>query len=621
MITTPPSLYPSAKDAAISPTSIWSYGTINLTTRFIKRVGSGIQGLNPLVITVSGAVYNGTEMYSFPSKVKHHIIVPQFNPDGEKLSAKESRDLYSSTGLHLGIFKNASAANKYAKTIDRKYKSWALLEIRNTFAVDKQLVDATFQYDDNKALSWYTGNIDLFARPVVENPDGSISTLLSISVGFDGKQVLIPRVVVRSNKPAIVSSDEAIKEYLATGQHLGKFATVKEATIAAQRLSKQQNSYYGKYYKRNTSEAALSRAWRPVEMLLQENKGQPPFAGIIRLPELVNATAQQYFFDNILGITVQYNMDLTSSVTVTIRDNNFLMMDNNYFVPRRVVSYRGRDYEIADISCRPGQSGSPEVTIVLCSRAVQQMKRDKKRGAVKGNSGFDYAKNAAAKYNLGFVGQKTAKTKSQFNAKSGEQEESVWDVLNRTARSNQYVCFESDGILFYAQHEYLMWRFGLIEALVRSGGKSLVRKYTPLLYLPGNDGPVSSFEIEAAGIVEESGIKYSRHMIDRLGFRLETWPQFETSDNDPLAATGSCRVQMPNGGQLRPGHTVLVGPKPDYFFGAYLVTSVTFNEGSPESATVSFRTPEEPLNQKGKPLKQLSATSPVSLEQRNIGFR
>lgn len=619
MITTPPNVYITAKAARITASSIWSYGTINLSSRFIKRLGKTVQGLNPVALMVTGPVYNGSEMYSFSSKTKHYIVVPRFDADGNAVTDKQARDAYTATGLHLGIFKSNAAATKYSAALEKSYKAWAVRSIETEFLRDKQLVDATFQYADNQSLSWYTGNIDLFSRPVVENADKTVSTLLSISVFLGGKHVLIPRVVLRANRPTIVSSEEAIKEYQATGQHLGKFGTSKEATIAAKRLSKQQDEYYKKFYK-EPSEAALSRAWQPVETLLKSGKGTPPFAGIIRLPDIADATAQQYFYDNLLSVRVQYNMDLTSSVTLTIRDENFLMMDNNYFVPRRLVEYRGRNYEIADISCGPGQSGSPEVSISICSRAVQQMKRDKKRGSVKGNSGFDYARNAAIKYNLGFVGQKTAKTKSQFNAKSGDQEESVWNVLNRTAGSNQYVCFEVDGILFYAQHEYLMWRFGLIEALVRSGGKSLIRKYTPLLHLPGNDGPVSQFELEKAGIAEQTGIKYSRHLVDRFGFRLETWPQFETSDNDPLAATGSCRVQMPNGGQLRPGHTVIVGPKPDYFFGAYLVTSVSFTEGSPESAQVSFRTPLEPLTQKGKPITSLAATSPVSLGQRSIGI-
>jgi hypothetical protein len=557
-------------------------------------------------------------MYSFSSKVKHFVIFPTFNQDGETISNKAAAELYSSTGLHLGVFKDLKSATKYAKHLDKVYKSWASLQIKRGFHLDKQLVDATFQYNDNKALSWYTGNINLFSRPIVENKDGSISTLLPISIFSGGKHVLIPRVVIRGNKPTVVSSNDAIAEYQTTGMHLGKFATAKEANIASQRLVKQQDSYYSKYYKTSTPQAALDKAWRPVDMLIKEQKGEPPFAGIVRLPEIIDPVAQKYFYDNLLDIRVQYDMDLTSSVTITVRDEKFLMMDNNYFVPRRVIEYRGRDYEIADISCGPGQGGSPQVNVTMCSRAIQQMKRDKKRGAVKGGSGFEYARNAARKYNLGFVGQKTAKTKSQFNARSSDQEESVWDVLRRTAGSNQYVCFEVDGILFYAQHEYLMWRFGLVEALVKSSGKSLVRKYTPLLYVPGNDGPISEFELEAAGIVEENELRYSKHVIDRLGFRLETWPSFDTSDNDPLAATGSCKVQMPNGGQVRPGHTVVVGPKPDYFFGGYLATSVSFAEGSPESATVQFRTPVEPTKQNGKPIKSLAGTSPISLAQRNI---
>lgn len=76
------------------------------------------------------------------------------------------------------------------------------------------------------------GNIDLRRQPRVKNPDGSTSTVRSISINEDGTEILIPTVV--GNK--VVSDDEAVKEYHRTGKHLGKFKTVKEANQAAKQL-------------------------------------------------------------------------------------------------------------------------------------------------------------------------------------------------------------------------------------------------------------------------------------------------------------------------------------------------------------------------------------------------
>lgn len=76
------------------------------------------------------------------------------------------------------------------------------------------------------------GNIDLRKQPRVKNPDGTTSTVRSISINDGGQEILIPTVV--GNK--VVSDEEAIDEYRRTGKHLGKFDSVEDANTAAERL-------------------------------------------------------------------------------------------------------------------------------------------------------------------------------------------------------------------------------------------------------------------------------------------------------------------------------------------------------------------------------------------------
>lgn len=85
------------------------------------------------------------------------------------------------------------------------------------------------------------GNIDLNNRPVVRNPDGSISTVRSISANFDGQEVLIPTV---SDDGRILSDDDAIAQYQRTGRNLGIFDTPDNATAYAQSLHRDQEQQY-----------------------------------------------------------------------------------------------------------------------------------------------------------------------------------------------------------------------------------------------------------------------------------------------------------------------------------------------------------------------------------------
>ena len=85
------------------------------------------------------------------------------------------------------------------------------------------------------------GNIDLAHRPVVQNPDGGFSTVLSTSVNLDGKEYLIPQV---SDSGEILSLDQAIELFRKTGKHLGVFDSPENATSYAKRLHSEQEQEY-----------------------------------------------------------------------------------------------------------------------------------------------------------------------------------------------------------------------------------------------------------------------------------------------------------------------------------------------------------------------------------------
>jgi hypothetical protein len=98
-----------------------------------------------------------------------------------------------------------------------------------------------YQYENNLPNNplgqLQPGNIDLTNRPQVQNPDGSVSTVRSIGVNIDGREVLIPTV---SEDGRIMSEDEAIKQYKDTGRQLGVFDNVQNSNRFAQQLHEQQ---------------------------------------------------------------------------------------------------------------------------------------------------------------------------------------------------------------------------------------------------------------------------------------------------------------------------------------------------------------------------------------------
>lgn len=82
--------------------------------------------------------------------------------------------------------------------------------------------------------------IKLDGRPTVKNKDNSISTVRSIGVNIGGREILLPTVV--GNK--VVSDEDAVVNFLLTGEHLGIFDSPKSSDAFAERLHRQQEQMY-----------------------------------------------------------------------------------------------------------------------------------------------------------------------------------------------------------------------------------------------------------------------------------------------------------------------------------------------------------------------------------------
>lgn len=99
------------------------------------------------------------------------------------------------------------------------------------------------------------GNIDIASRPQVQNADGAISTVRSISVETDGRTYLVPTV---SDDGRLLSDEEAIASFEQTGRHLGAFSSDEAADAYAEALHADQAE------RLKADEGGLSRDARPL---------------------------------------------------------------------------------------------------------------------------------------------------------------------------------------------------------------------------------------------------------------------------------------------------------------------------------------------------------------------
>ena len=357
--------------------------------------------------------------------------------------------------------------------------------------------------------------------------------------------------------------------------------------------------------------------------------------------------------DSLISIDVSYSMDMCPQISIQLFDPEFRMLRSNYFNIGQSIIYKSSTpaiyenfgdtppdnpsgksqdhpfdmsfldggpsigwitqiYEIASVSVSPGAGSAPSITIEARTAAVQQMKRDKEPGSVKGE-GHTYVSQAAQKYNLISFVQQTSKSKQINKGGTDKQADSLWTVLNTLAGAAKFSLFEANGTLFFASNQYIFGLWGpehISNASVFNpetnvfGSKSMNFWYVNWPILPEGWYPTEnsadfrdSYQSILPGTLPGSpiwrfrgGSVYANVKNPRALIPL-TMPTFRRSDNDIYQVEGSLSLDRSNGIFLRPGMTIYVDGIPT-FNDYYLITDVSYSHMSTDPVQITFRKPE-----------------------------
>lgn len=471
------------------------------------------------------------------------------------------------------------------------------------------------------------GNINVLARPMIrtrKKADGSIvidpagpdiSTVITatLSKRIDGQEREINLPLLSADGKTIYTEAQAWAQYLKDGLHLGIFERKKIkykaldgkitlkliAVIAAEKLHDLEQIRLKAFGELNAA---------------GYNGGDYEISDRIDIQNIISTfsitglrqSESETLAKRMTSLTVSYSNNASTEISVQYLDTDYSILENRYFDLRRDVLYRGRMYEVGDVSTGPGSGGSPVVNVRCWPKNVQLMKRDKKPELIAGTNGFEYAQSIARKYSMPFVGQKTGKQQALFKARtSSGADSSVWTVLTQAASANQYQLFEVDGQLVYGSMQWMLWRFGLSSKLSQKG---TTQKYIELVYNPSleNNGAVDTEVETRINPRDNNGLFYDEEdtvpiikktKFESKAFELTTWPDIRRSENDGLEGDGTATLKSPNGRLLRPGHTVYFSSVPEFFKGGYIVSGVSFSEFDTQPVQINFNTPEKPKNQ------------------------
>lgn len=182
---------------------------------------------------------------------------PQLNQGGTQAQTVSGSPLDAfKSERGLGNLTNAGREWYANRAVVDKQRNDALRNtVRQTLPAYQRPVDPITAAAANMLRNNARGNIDLYNRPEYRQPDGSISTVNSISIGTDegaipsvngkGLEVLIPTIGRDKNgRPVQWTDEQAIENYRKTGENLGKFNSIEDADKYAEMLHRQQEAYY-----------------------------------------------------------------------------------------------------------------------------------------------------------------------------------------------------------------------------------------------------------------------------------------------------------------------------------------------------------------------------------------
>ena len=303
------------------------------------------------------------------------------------------------------------------------------------------------------------------------------------------------------------------------------------------------------------------------------------------------ASVRAQIAQSITGINVDYSVDGASQITVELVDEKLEMWNNGYFAVGNIVNFFDgtitEKYMVASHEISAGEGEYFQITLALRTEAIQRMKLDKKPQALKSTTAYDFAEKVAKKFGLEFLGQKPVGVKTTtIKVKTEKNKESVYDVLVRSAKDLQYLCFVMYAIpangtvpvptLFYGSPKWLLGRWGIEKTeeftFAKIGGGTEKR---PLFFIP---------------------LKYPND--DKLNFFLTQVPEMRRSMDSPKESEGSASLWVgdkyeENTGSaynIRAGMTVVVYGIKGFEQTAYLITSVKYRYGEPEPLAISFAT-------------------------------